>query len=376
LAETKEVQDSVVELDGYEIHLIDTPGFDDETETDGDLLGMVAEWANSIYNEKLKISGILYLHDITLGRIRGSGLRNLEMFPKFVGQGKLEFCTLVTTHWGTLKDSAIEIRNEDLLRNDEKYWKPLLKGYHNADTQANMMRFGNTSQSAWEIIAPHLQSRFVPAITEEMVVEDLPLDQTGAGQIVRKHIDQAFREAVESAKRDGQPHEVLALERRHAATVRRMRVKFDEERSQEYKRKSDKLRLQRGVNRTLRWTLRIGTFAAATTTAVLTGGVATGAFAASGVVEVWAQINSKHDQEKKEQLEAEYSARNEAAFKAYQKANDTEEGASVKSKGEIQHGYSNLIAMWSKEMELHDADSDDDSGSCSGNSEKTRVDQN
>jgi hypothetical protein len=323
ITETKEVQEYILMMNDesgvqHEVHLIDTPGFDDDFDSDADILHKVAAWINAIFHGKEKISGVLYLHDITLGRIRGSGLRNLEMLPKFLGHGQLGFCTLVTTHWGTLRDSSREVKNEEQLRKDDSYWKPLLDGY----SRANMERFDNTDESALSIISQHLGHLFVPAITEEMVVQDLPLDHTGAGKIVNKNLEQAYSEAREQAlrrARQGDSRPLLAVDQRYKRIKDRMRDKFDEERTLDFKRRSKQLRKKQLVHRAVRWVARGSTVAGVTTAMVFTAGAAAPALAALPLVEGWAQIWSSHDKEKRDLLLAEYNTPADREFRLYQK---------------------------------------------------------
>jgi hypothetical protein len=347
-SETKNVQEYILVMENnagvpLEVHLIDTPGFDDDFDADADVLHKVASWINAIFhNEKERISGVLYLHDITLGRIRGSGLRNLEMLPKFLGQDQLEFCTLVTTHWGTLKDSTIETKREDEICNNETYWKSLLGGY----SHATMERFNNTEESAWTIIGQHLRHLFIPAITEEMVVKDLPLDRTGAGQIVSRNLDEAYKKAKKEAlekSRHGDSRQLVILEQKYKDIKDRMRDKFNEQRTAEFKEKSKQLRKKQIIYRAVRWTARIGAIGGITTGIVLTAGALTPLSLALPAVEAWCQVWSGHDKEKRDRLHAEYNAPDEKDFRLYQKV----------------HGFSDedleeLVSVYD-----HDSDSDD-----------------
>lgn len=50
--------------------LVDTPGFDDSTETDTQILMEVTDWLNRAYLADILLSGIFYLHriiDIKMG---------------------------------------------------------------------------------------------------------------------------------------------------------------------------------------------------------------------------------------------------------------------------------------------------------------------
>ncbi|KAF9484403.1 hypothetical protein BDN70DRAFT_146403 [Pholiota conissans] len=88
--------------------LVDTPGLDDTYVEDAKLLDRVPVWPTQSYIKKMKLGGIIYLHDITQVHISGTARRNLgcDMFRKLVGPNSLHFVALGTTKWD-LVDPAI-----------------------------------------------------------------------------------------------------------------------------------------------------------------------------------------------------------------------------------------------------------------------------
>lgn len=111
------------------------------------VLTKITQYVNGLHAFGRKIAGVLYLHDVSLDRMRSGGYRNLEMLPKLVGRENFAFCTLVTTHWNTLKDSSKEVKNESLLKSTETCWKPLLEGTN----PALYARFENSPESGFKI---------------------------------------------------------------------------------------------------------------------------------------------------------------------------------------------------------------------------------
>ncbi|KAJ8118978.1 hypothetical protein ONZ43_g3888 [Nemania bipapillata] len=103
------------------IYLIDTPGFDDDVRSDGDVLSLIAEWLLKTYKRKIHLSGILYLHRISDNRMSGNALRNLKMFQNLCGQTALPNVILATTMWEKVSE-AEGVRLETLLKNKEQYW--------------------------------------------------------------------------------------------------------------------------------------------------------------------------------------------------------------------------------------------------------------
>ena len=69
---------------GRKFFLVDTPGYDDTYKSDTDILREIADWLGQVYQNRIKLTGIVYLHRISDVRIGGSGMKNLRMFRKLV----------------------------------------------------------------------------------------------------------------------------------------------------------------------------------------------------------------------------------------------------------------------------------------------------
>ncbi|KAL4242503.1 P-loop containing nucleoside triphosphate hydrolase [Abortiporus biennis] len=59
------------EIGGKNVTLVDTPGFDDSTLSDTDVLKMIALHLSMIYEQGFKLSGLIYMHCITDFKIGG-----------------------------------------------------------------------------------------------------------------------------------------------------------------------------------------------------------------------------------------------------------------------------------------------------------------
>ena len=78
--------------------LVDTPGFGDTYVDDADILFDIGSWLESMYDSgeshghkgETKLAGIVYLHDISLTRMLGSTLKDLDIFQKLCGEGALK----------------------------------------------------------------------------------------------------------------------------------------------------------------------------------------------------------------------------------------------------------------------------------------------
>ncbi|RAH57074.1 hypothetical protein BO85DRAFT_373411 [Aspergillus piperis CBS 112811] len=164
------------------IWLIDTPGFDDTSRTDSEVLKEIAGWLAESFSQKVLLNGILYLHRIMDNRMPGSAKRNLFMLKKLCGKDALRNTILVTTMWDCV-DPADGDRREKQLITTPEYWGDMIA----AGSQT--LRHDNTYESAMRLINLYAGShstkeKKVLAIQHEMVIEKKALDETDAGKAV------------------------------------------------------------------------------------------------------------------------------------------------------------------------------------------------
>lgn len=160
------------------MHLIDTPGFDDTSRDDTDVLRGIADWLTSVYEKRIDLRGVIYLHRITDPRMQGSAMKNLFMFKKLCGPEGLKNVILATTMWENVAKEDGD-RREAELRDTPDYWKTMIENHG-----SRMVRHQNGSDSARGIIDSLLESTepITYAIQNEMVDQGKYLDQTGAGK--------------------------------------------------------------------------------------------------------------------------------------------------------------------------------------------------
>ena len=165
-------------MEPYVVHMVDTPGFDDPFATDAEILQGIAKFLRQVYHERATLSGILYLHQITDARMKGSALKNLDMFQKLMGTTAITNCILVTTKWG-LVDPAIGQTREKELKRDPRFWANMIA--HKARVEI----FDGSTQSAIRIIQ---SISGLPGITtlltEGLCWYNKQLGDTRAGQVV------------------------------------------------------------------------------------------------------------------------------------------------------------------------------------------------
>lgn len=165
------------------LFLIDTPGFDDSTRSDTDILREVADWLSRSYQANIKLAGIIYLHRIGDPRMGGAAMKNLRMFRKLCGDQGLSSVVLATTFWSR-NPTSDELRREEELVSRDDFWGAMIR------KGSTMFRQDDGTTSATKIIQFILSKRyqFTLKIQEEMA-GGKTLDETGAGQEVQAQMD-------------------------------------------------------------------------------------------------------------------------------------------------------------------------------------------
>ncbi|EXJ59776.1 hypothetical protein A1O7_03923 [Cladophialophora yegresii CBS 114405] len=190
----------------HDITLIDTPGFNDTTRGETEVLKEIAEWLALKYkNDNTRLSGIIYMHALDDRRMYGSTLRNLKMFRQLCGEEPMRNVIFTTTGWGTARKAeqlSKALEKESELCTDSLFWEPMLR------RGAQTARFEDSRESALRII-----DRLVPRnpvvlqIQHEMVDEQKNLIDTAAGATVNeeiKKLEARYRDEIAKVQQEMQ----------------------------------------------------------------------------------------------------------------------------------------------------------------------------
>jgi len=181
-------------LDGRRVVLIDTPGFDDTTRSDTDVLKMIAAFLATSYERGNRLAGVLYFHRISDFRMGGISTRNFNMFRKLCGDNSLQNVVVVTNMWGEVDPQIGNDREAELMREDI-FFKPVLEG------GAKMARHQNTAPSAEDIVRLILGNQPLPLrIQEELVDEHMDISETEAGEELNREINAQIRKHQEEMR--------------------------------------------------------------------------------------------------------------------------------------------------------------------------------
>ncbi|KIW87491.1 uncharacterized protein Z519_11814 [Cladophialophora bantiana CBS 173.52] len=121
---TSKVQCYNLAHEGTNFLLVDTPGFDDSSGLDNDVVQEILSWLKSSMGEGLLLNGLIYLHRIIDPRITGTARSNMRLFRELCGSDNLHKVVLATTFWAAV-DGELGQRREAQLLEDPKFWKPM-----------------------------------------------------------------------------------------------------------------------------------------------------------------------------------------------------------------------------------------------------------
>ncbi|KAG8718280.1 hypothetical protein FRC09_012903 [Ceratobasidium sp. 395] len=221
---TEQVQFApLFELEGREIQLIDTPGFDDTNVSDTDILDRIGTFLKMSHNENQLLSGIIYMHRITDNRVGGVSRRNFKVFRELCGKDALKNVIITTNMWHDPPQES-ELAREQELQDSPTFFQPVLaKG-------ARMMRYVRLQgpESAYAIIRAIMQNVPRPTYLGEALANGIPLSETKPGKALNEELQklidkqkaeiQALRAEMEEAlrKRDLESKQELEEERKQS----------------------------------------------------------------------------------------------------------------------------------------------------------------
>ena len=78
---------------------LDTPGFDDDTMQDVDILREFAAWLHNAYKNNIKIVGVLLMYEATRTNLSGAGTKTIERIRALAGERGSEKVYLISTKW-------------------------------------------------------------------------------------------------------------------------------------------------------------------------------------------------------------------------------------------------------------------------------------
>ncbi|KAG8738086.1 hypothetical protein FRC10_007297 [Ceratobasidium sp. 414] len=245
------------QINGRDIQLIDTPGFDDTELSDTEILQRITGYLTSSYAKGHKLTGIIYLHRITDPRMGGISRRTFQVFRELCGDRSLANVLIVTTMWSDPPNNA-QIKREKQLKDESRFFQPAIKA------GAQLVRcLHKDPASARDIVRILLDKNpIVMQVQQEIVDEKKHFYTTGAAQILGKELAEMemrhqeeisqVKEELRQAKANNDTqaqeelHEFLTQAKIESARLSKeieaLRHGFEEERARWEKRISDAIR--------------------------------------------------------------------------------------------------------------------------------------
>ncbi|KAF2127836.1 hypothetical protein P153DRAFT_344245 [Dothidotthia symphoricarpi CBS 119687] len=221
-SETKTCDVVRVGVGRHEIAVVDTPGFDDTSRSDAEILEGIVEFLCAQYELGIPLKGIIYMHRITDVRMSGSAQRYFDIFRRVCGEQNLSNVVLLTTMWSELKDEGKGLQRERELRRD--FWNDM-------ESRGSTIRRFDGSRSMAEAFVCRLMRKqdIVLDIQEELVDQGKRLGDTKAGQLVLPQLERqigdfgqtihSLDQMIDDAKRYD-PIEVKRLEKQRAMLLK------------------------------------------------------------------------------------------------------------------------------------------------------------
>ncbi|KAF5664603.1 P-loop containing protein [Fusarium circinatum] len=103
---TQDIKSVTFNLDGNQVTLIDTPGFDDTFKSDGDILQLVANYLSATYENGTLLNGLILLQPIHGTRLQGNEMKRTRLFKRILGEDAYNRVIIATTMWGMLRDDT------------------------------------------------------------------------------------------------------------------------------------------------------------------------------------------------------------------------------------------------------------------------------
>ncbi|KAH8714048.1 P-loop containing nucleoside triphosphate hydrolase protein, partial [Phaeosphaeriaceae sp. PMI808] len=182
---TQEVQSASTVIDGRAVTLIDTPGFDDSTRFDGEILNLIASYLKHSFNRNELLSGVIYLHRITDNRIGGSGKRTMTVLQRMCGPDNFQNIALVTTMWDKLVDQKEGEKNEKELETTGEFWGQMIS------RKAMVSRHYGKKETAFKIVKQIIPKPTVSLTMQaELSLERANVVGTAAGKVIADYLQE------------------------------------------------------------------------------------------------------------------------------------------------------------------------------------------
>ncbi|KAI8633025.1 P-loop containing nucleoside triphosphate hydrolase protein [Xylariaceae sp. FL1651] len=184
---TQECQIVRVRIGSELVYIVDTPGFDDTTKSDAEILEQITKFLGTQYALGLALKGIIFLHRITDIRVQGSTLSSMVMFREICGDHALKNVVLMTTFWDLLDDKSVGAQRQQELRED--FWCEMI-------SKGSQVRQFDGSQDMAEALVIRLvgQNPIVLQIQQDIMQQGKLLEDTTVGKRIVQRLERNLKD--------------------------------------------------------------------------------------------------------------------------------------------------------------------------------------
>lgn len=180
---TQKLQAARLTVDGREVELIDTPGFDDSGHNDGDTLFKMTDWLMSSYKSNMLLNGVIYMEPVSETRAGKSERERIALVRSIIGSQFMNQVVIGSSMWDT--GNRLCQRNEDNRVKDPALWGEMV-----GPDKATVKHFENTPASTKDIIRHFMDASRFPArallLQTELANNSGVLKNTTAGRLAWK----------------------------------------------------------------------------------------------------------------------------------------------------------------------------------------------
>ncbi|MCJ1386854.1 hypothetical protein MMC17_009982 [Xylographa soralifera] len=196
---TSKIEEAQCKIGFCNVTLVDTPGFDDSNCNDTEILTLIASWMKESYDDRTRLTGIIYLQRISDNRMAGSSIKNLAMLRSLCGTKNLSHVIIATTMWDTVTPEQGAEREAELLSTGH-FWGMM------KSAGSMFRRYDNTRGGAMAMVDELLQmDSIVLQIQQEIAVQKKALGDTVAGQTVNsdlKRLEKEHKKDMEDIRKE------------------------------------------------------------------------------------------------------------------------------------------------------------------------------
>ncbi|KAF3198746.1 hypothetical protein TWF106_004487 [Orbilia oligospora] len=228
-------------VDGFEVVLVDTPGFNDTEHGNTLAFSQITEWLEQFHRAGNLLSGAIYMHRITDNRMAGPAVHAIGIVEAICGARFAPNIMLLSNMWNTSQE-GVYLKWEAELERDETFWAPLIRNgakmdrYHYFDSSSFESNV-QAGTAAREIISKMLRNNLeITQLVHEVVIEGKTITETGAnGAVVRYLFDSGVvegrkeKDANRNAKRYKDNPRLNAFFREEARQARANRERIQRE---------------------------------------------------------------------------------------------------------------------------------------------------